>query len=179
MNFSLTPFSLKDSPQVTISGTVKRQNNNISISYIVAGNIEEIYFPPALANPTRKDNLWKTTCFEFFIAAKDSPGYWEFNLSPSGEWNVYIMDAYRQVNMREETRVPKLELRVQKEEKCFVLEHELNLDSIMLEETSAQVGIASVIAANTGQLSYWALTHPHAEADFHLRNSFVIEFPAS
>ena len=168
-----------DSPQVTISGIVSRQRNNFSISYMVAGNIEEIFFPSLVVNPTRQDNLWKTTCFEFFIAAKDSPAYWEFNLSPSGEWNVYIMDAYRQVNMREETRFSKLEFRVQEDAECFSLEHELNLNSIILEETSVQVGIASVITANTGQLSYWALTHPHVEADFHLRKSFVLEFPES
>jgi hypothetical protein len=124
----------------------------------------------------RKDNLWRTTCFEFFVAVKDSPRYWEFNLSPSGEWNVYTMDAYRQVNMREETRIELLQFKVHHDAECFSLESELDLGPIIAEESLIEAGITSVIQANNGKESYWALTHPHTEADFHQRNSFILEF---
>ena len=174
--FSLTPFSLSDSPQIIIQGIANRQRNKFSFSYTVAGNIEEIFFPSLITNPTRKDNLWKTTCFEFFMAAKNSPRYWEFNLSPSGEWNAYVMEAYRQVNMREEVRVQRMQFTVQKDVDCFSLEGELDLSAWITEKTLIEVGIASVIKTNDGRESFWALTHPQAAADFHLRNNFILEF---
>ena len=176
MNFSLTPFSAHDSPQITISGAVHRKKSIFTVSYAVAGNIEEIFFPSPTANPTRKDGLWRTTCFEFFLAVTDSPQYWEFNLSPSGEWNVYVIDAYRQVNMREETRIQRLEFNFKKEAECFSLESEVDLSPIIAEESLIKAGITSVIQANNRKESYWALTHPYIEADFHLRNSFILEF---
>ena len=176
MNFSLTPFSLSDSPQITIHGTVNRQRNKFSFSYIVSGTIEEIFFPPPIANPARKDDLWKTTCFEFFIAVKSSPRYWEFNLSPSGEWNAYLMDAYRQVNMREEMRVQQVQFSVQKEAECFYLEGDLDLSACIAEGSLIEVGIAGVIKTNDGRESFWALTHPQTAADFHVRNNFILEF---
>lgn len=176
MNFSLLPFSPSDAPQITIHGIANRQGNKLSFSYTVAGNIEDIFFPYLITNPTRKDDLWKTTCFEIFIAVKNSPGYWEFNLSPSGEWNAYVMDAYRQVNMREEARVQQMQFAVKKDTECFSLEGELNLSACITEESRIEVGIASVIKINDGRESFWALTHPPAVADFHLRNNFILEF---
>ena len=176
MNFSLTPFTFSESPQITIHGRVNRQRSTFSFSYTVAGNIEEIFFPSLITNPARKDNLWKTTCFEFFIAAKNSPRYWEFNLSPSGEWNAYVMDAYRQVNMREEMRVQRMPFTVQKDAECFSLEGELDLSAWITEESLIEVGIASVIKTNDGRESYWALTHRETVADFHLRNNFILAF---
>jgi hypothetical protein len=176
MNFALTPFSPLDSPQITIHGVANRQRNKFSFSYTVAGNIEEIFFPSPIANPTRKDDLWKTTCFEFFIAVKNSAGYWEFNLSPSGEWNAYVMDAYRQVNMKEEMRVQRMPFTVQKDAESFSLDGDLDLSACITEESLIEVGIASVIKTNDGRESFWALTHPQAVADFHLRNNFILEF---
>ena len=176
MNFSLTPFAPPDSPQIAIHGIVNRQRNKFSFSYTVTGNIEEILFPSPIANPTRKAGLWKTTCFEFFIAVENSPRYWEFNLSPSGEWNAYVMDAYRQVNMREEMRVQQMPFTIQKDVECFSLEGELDLSACITEESLIEVGIASVIKTNDGRESFWALTHSQAVADFHMRDNFILEF---
>ena len=37
------------------------------------------------------------------------------------------------------------------------------------------VGIAAVIKLAGGGLTYWALTHPGPQADFHRRDSFLVE----
>src|SRR5262245_47150312 len=52
----------------------------------------------------RCDRLWESTCFEAFLARAGSPEYWEVNLSPSGDWNVYRFDSER-TGMRPELRV--------------------------------------------------------------------------
>ena len=170
------PFSAQDAPKINIGGIVNRQKNIFSVSYFVVGNLNDVFFPSPLANPTRKDNLWQTTCFEFFLSIKGSPPYWEFNLSPSGEWNAYVMDAYRQVNMKQETRIQRLPFKVQKYVEYFLLEGELDLNPIIGQGCQIEAGITSVIQTNNKKESYWALTHPHKEADFHLRNSFILEF---
>ena len=176
MNFSLTPFTAQDSPQINISGIVNRGKNIFSVSYFVTGDVKDVFFPAPRANPTRKDDLWQTTCFEFFLSIKGSPQYWEFNLSPSGEWNAYAMDAYRQVNMKEETRIQQVRFNTKKDVEYFLLESELDLSPMIAEESLLEVGITSVIQTNKKKESFWALAHPHTEADFHLRNSFILEF---
>lgn len=40
-----------------------------------------------------------------------------------------------------------------------------------------EVGITAVIQCSDGTLSYWALHHPAAEADFHHRGGFRIQVP--
>jgi hypothetical protein len=177
MIFSLIPFSAHDAPDITIQGKVDRQKNIFFVQYQLAGNVGEILLPSPIASSARKDDLWRTTCFEFFIAVKDSPQYWEFNLSPSGDWNVYAIDAYRQVNMREETRIQQLQFNVQKKMERFSLETELDLSPILPEDVYIEAGITSVIKTKDGKESYWALIHPYPKADFHARNSFVIEIP--
>ena len=42
---------------------------------------------------------------------------------------------------------------------------------------SLEVGITAVIEHSDGRLSYWALHHPAAEADFHHRGGFTIQVP--
>ena len=104
------------------------------------------------------------------------PQYWEFNLSSSGDWNVYVMDAYRQVGMREETRIKRFPFEVQKGADSLSLEMAINLDLIIAREKSIEVGVASVIQTKNGKETYWALLHPRPEADFHVREGFILKF---
>ena len=177
MKFSLIPFFAQKAPDISISGMVRRKKNIFSVHYTLAGELEEIVFPSPIENATRKDDLWRRTCFEFFLAVKGLPQYWEFNLSPSGNWNAYAMDAYRQVNMREETRIQRLQFNVQKKVERFSLEADIDLNQIIPEDVPIEAGITSVIQARNGKESFWALIHSRPEADFHVRNSFVLEIP--
>ena len=40
------------------------------------------------------------------------------------------------------------------------------------------VGLTAVLEDRAGQLTYWALHHPAAEADFHHRGGFTLLCPA-
>jgi len=175
-SFSLIPFSIQDTPDLTINGQVTRRSNTFYIRYVLAVNLESVALPALSAAPARKDELWRTTCFEFFIAIKNMPQYWEFNMSSSGDWNVYLMDAYRQVGMREETRIKRFPFEVQKGADSLSLEMAINLDLIIAREKSIEVGVASVIQTKNGKETYWALLHPRLEADFHVRESFILKF---
>lgn len=173
-SFSLIPFPNTNVPDITINGKILRQNNLLTIHYALTGEIKHIFLPSLSVNPTREDNLWKATCLEFFLAVKDSPEYWEFNLSPSGDWNVYVMDAYRQVNMREETRIQRLQFERQKHTNDFLLSTAVDLNPIIQIEEILEIGVTAVIQTKEGGETYWALIHPAPEADFHLRESFIL-----
>jgi hypothetical protein len=175
-SFSLIPFSAQDVPTITINGQIARQSSTFYIRYVLAGDLGAISLPSLNANPARKDELWRRTCFELFLAIKNTSQYWEFNMSPSGNWNVYVMDAYRQVGMRQETRIQRIPFDVRKEADGLSLEMAINLGPIIASKKPIEVGIASVMQTKNGKETYWAMLHPRPEADFHARESFVLEF---
>jgi hypothetical protein len=174
-SFSLIPFRDPTIPDIAVTGNLFRQNNILGIQYALAGNLEEILLPPPSANPARKDELWKAACFEFFLATKDSPHYWEFNLSPSGDWNVYHMDAYRRIGFREELLIQQLACEIHRDTDNFRLRAELDLNPILSISQALDIGITAVIQTKSGNETYWALVHPAPQADFHLRESFILE----
>ena len=173
--FELIPFQSKELPKINITGAIERKDNHLSIHYKVSGATDQIVFPVPPASSSRKDDLWKATCFEFFIAIKDKPEYWEFNMSPSGDWNIYVMDAYRQVNMREEKAFMQLPFEFNSMETCLSLDLSVDISPIVQPEQNLQLGIATIIQTRDGVDSFWALAHPNQQADFHQRESFIAE----
>ena len=170
--FELISFPFDKTPDITITGKIKRTDNQLSIQYEVSGDVDQIVLPAPSKSPLRKDDLWKATCFELFIAVSDQPQYWEFNMSPSSDWNVYVMDAYRQVNMREEIAYSQLQFEFNATQDKLSVNISLDLNPIVQLEQILQIGIAAIIQTKDGNESYWALAHPNPQADFHLRESF-------
>ncbi|MEH2384525.1 MAG: DOMON-like domain-containing protein [Nostoc sp.] len=194
--FFLQPFpSTKSLPNLKIAGNIARNGNKLVICYMLEGDLKEIALAkptvplrgsklrvvdapegivPPSNTPSRKHELWKDTCFEFFLGIKDSARYWEFNLSPVGYWNVYRFDGYRQ-GMQEETAFTILPFDVQNQADGLALALDVDLGKIISADQAIEVGITTVIKHKNGEVTYWALTHQGAEADFHLRDSFIIE----
>lgn len=44
---------------------------------------------------SRKNDLWKKDVFEVFLHLQGLPGYYEINVSPVGDWNIYHLERYR------------------------------------------------------------------------------------
>lgn len=173
--FKLLPFHSNITPPININCEIGRIENQLSIRYEVSGQIDQINFPVKSTSPSRKDDLWKATCFEFFIATPGQPQYWEFNMSPSGDWNAYAMDAYRRVGFREETAITKLPFKFERHGSKTILELSVDLNSLFQALQPLQAGITAIIQTTDSQEIYWALVHPGPQADFHLRESFILE----
>lgn len=173
--FSLQPFpSTKSLPNLKIAGSIARNGNKLVIRYMLEGDLKEIAIARPSNTGSRKHELWKDTCFEFFVGIKDSLQYWEFNLSDAGHWNVYRFDGYRQ-GMQEETAFTILPFSVENQADGLVLALDVDLDKIVSENQAIEVGITTVIKDKDGKETYWALTHRGVEADFHLRDSFIVK----
>lgn len=183
MMFDLQPFpSKKHLQNLQITGNIERNSNRLIVGYVVRGDLKQIAIAKRAVRriatpsntPARKHELWEETCFEFFLGIKNYPQYWEFNLSPAGDWNVYHFDGYRQ-GMQEEIAFTTLPFSVDNQADSLTISIDVDLDKIVAEEQLLDVAITTVIKQKNGDVSYWALTHRGAEADFHLRESFVLE----
>jgi len=173
--FSLKPFLTADlPPDVKVTGNISRSFNTLTINYMLIGPLANLVIPAPAENPLRRNALWEETCFEFFIAAKNSDQYWEFNLSPSGHWNVYRFTSYRQ-GMQEEQSLASLPFIVQSQPDILRLSAEIDLVKFIPTDQLLNVAISAVIKSIDGRITYWALTHPGPQADFHRRDSFLIE----
>ncbi len=173
--FILIPFPSNDLPDINITGEIERTEDQLSVRCHVKGDIISITIPELAKVPMRKDDLWKRTCFEVFIAPEGQTQYWEFNMSPSGNWNVYHMDAYRQVNMREEVLFTTLPFTFHKTDDELNLNISINLSYILPLDQKLNIGVTAIIQTFDGSESYWALTHPGTQADFHIRDGFTIQ----
>ncbi len=174
LSFGLVPFPDPELPAVTITGSIFRDDNLLTVGYSLTGKIDQILFPNTNPKPERKDELWLATCFEFFLALPDQPQYWEVNLSPSGDWNAFHMDAYRRIGFRQEEKIQNPQLEIANSIDCFKLHATIDLNQLFDPDTKIQAGVTSVIQNRQEHETYWALAHPQPQADFHLRESFLL-----
>ena len=180
MNFRLQPFAPgpfedgRASLALDITGKIARRDKRLCLDCLVTGAIAEIDIAAPAGLPMRKKSLWEETCFEMFVSEKGSSKYWEFNMSPSGHWNVYRFSAYRE-DMREEPGFESLPFSASCIDGFFTLSLEIEPARIIENERQVVVGVGAVIRGKDGGKSFWGLRHCGAKPDFHERESFAIE----
>ena len=141
----------------------------------------KIELAPITDKPHRLPELWKQTCFELFIPAKNSEAYLEFNGAPSGNWNWYSFKKYRE-GMSEFSLNADLAPRqvVQSRgESSLESVWSLPMPGIRQGFLSAglstlqldQIGISTVLCTSIAT-TYWALSHEGIKPDFHLKTSW-------
>ncbi len=173
-NFRLIPFGPTNAwPDLQIIGTIARRASILSLSFELSGRLAEIARSPPAAAAARHQGLWHETCFEFFLGVAPAPRYWEFNLSPAGHWNVYRFANYRQA-MQEEAAFDSLPFSVRSRPEALLLALEVDLARIIRADQVLEVGISAVLKAQNGKMTYWALSHPGPQPDFHRRESFSL-----
>jgi hypothetical protein len=135
------------------------------------GALAERFVLPARAGE-RRDELWRTTCFEAFLGRPDTPAYREWNFAPSGDWAAYDFDDYRAGMRPAEVAAPPY------------IRLEDNLTWWTLGATVAvpagrewRLGISAVIEERDGTRSYWALAHGDGAPDFHDPACFAATLP--
>ena len=171
---SLIPFpSSGGGLDLRIEATLMRWDARFGIAYRMEGDLGSVNIPEPAARPGRRDDLWKETCLEFFLAEPAAEPYWEFNLSPAGYWNAYRFSSYRE-GMREESSVEDLRCSSSRSGPVLTLETEIDLGWLHLETRGLSVGLSAVVRSADGRNTCWALTHPGPEPDFHRRDGFIL-----
>ncbi len=141
-----------------------------------AGDIGHVRIPRS-SSPLRGSDLWKHTCFEVFLTGQKR-GYDEFNFSPSSQWSAYRFSSYREgMTELDPPSAPRIEFAHSPD--AFTLAASVDLRGII--EPNAQsrprMALAAVIEADSGQIFYWALSHPPGKPDFHRADGFVGVLP--
>lgn len=120
----------------------------------------------------RLDDLWKSTCFECFIAGA-SDNYQEWNFAPNGNWNAYDFDSYRKEMQPANVQPPSIARTSTSDRARFEIDfsvgEELSFEVLKISLT------AVVLEKGDDKPFYWALSHAGAKSDFHLRESFTLE----
>lgn len=123
---------------------------------------------PPFAGRGRADGLWRTTCFELFLAPVTGPvtgrGYCEFNLSPSERWAAYDFADYRD-GMAERAMPRDAACALRGQGNLVIFDAALPVAG--LPTMPCRAGLSAVIEEAGGRTSYWALAHPAGKADFH------------
>ena len=127
---------------------------------------------PPFSGRGRADELWRSTCFELFLRPQGGESYVELNLSPSERWAAYDFTGYRAgMADRPASREPDCTVRIGSSFAIF----DGAIPRDLLPELPADVNFAAVIEEEGGTVSYWALAHPEAKADFHDPACFTAE----
>jgi len=172
--FELRPFAAgPPPPALRLSGAAGREGDRLLLRYRLAGELAAVRLAPPAVAPSRQDDLWGSTCFECFWAVAGERSYWELNASPAGHWNLYRLEDYR-LGLRPEAGCEQPLQRLCRGEAQLVLELELALPRAIPTGAPLELAIACVIEDQRGTLSYWALSHPGVEPDFHRRDAFLL-----
>lgn len=171
--FELVPFPSSLVPAgVRVTGEARRIGALLALRWWLEAPHGAVTIAPP-ERPERQDDLWQQTCFECFLAGEGLPGYWEFNLSPAGHWNVYRFTGYR-AGMAEELAFATLPFSVVRESGRLEATLAIDLAPLGLAEVPWRLAIATVVAPAAGAPSYWALAHAGAEPDFHQPEAFAL-----
>ncbi len=163
---TLHPSSSKG-PTFGVSVEYWRDGRYLLVRFITDEDNDWIAWP-APTSSERSDELWRTTCFEVFVATGE--GYREYNLSPSSQWASYRFDSYRAgMTAAPETVVSK---GIRFQDYIAILEAQIELP-----DGACRLGFSTVLQTAEGTMHYWALAHPSDKPDFHHPDSFVLDIP--
>ncbi len=191
---ALEPFGgLPHPPDLTVSGQASRQAHRqaghqahrqdghqagrLELVWRLTGDLDALVLPEPSQSRRRCDGLWQTTCLEAFWGFAGQQAYWELNLAPNGDWNLYRLSHYRGPLTPVALVVPPA-WQVRRSARKLEVAVELDLGEVAGGDESGVAGLPlevslTAVIEQVGQgVSYWALAHTGAEPDFHRRDSF-------
>ncbi len=122
-------------------------------------------------SPSRKNEIWKKTCFEFFLKPENQKQYWEFNVNSKKDWNIYFFSDYREdLKSVDAAKAPKVEVSGNMIEAQWVLPEVL---STKVKENFMIAVSVILYDSKNGLKQYYAIRHPVSEPDFHHPDGFI------
>lgn len=142
----------------TVDAELRRIPGGAVATFHAIGDVSRLVIPPP-APPVRTEELWRTTCFELFVAGAGH-SYCEFNLSPSGAWAAYVFDGHRSGRRNADAQV---EIETTANNKSISLIAKIESEF----HDPVQIGMTAVIEEADGLIRYWATAFAPGEPDFH------------
>lgn len=170
-SFAPTNLNLK------INCSIELTESKLASCFMLKGDLQKIKKLKEPLKKSRQKDLWNSTCFEWFIKPQGANHYWEFNLSPQAEWNLYHLDNYRQ-GLKIEDSAHLLFF-----ERKIVSDHEIQFHSVIEinkfenfnKLKNFKMNICAVIEDTSNKKSYWSLIHKQSQPDFHHPDHFIYQ----
>jgi hypothetical protein len=173
----LHPQSATSAVEQIVAGAT-RQADGVSFYFAVVGDMTRILAPEGADDLERRDELWRTTCFEAFVRSGDDEGYMEFNFSTSNYWAAYQFDRYRE-GMRSPDMIEPV-FDVDRDTPGRLMLFAFLHDGQVMDfpaDRPLKIALTAVIEEMDGTKSYWSLAHPPGAPDFHHAENFALELP--
>ena len=156
-----------DDSTKSLEAEIKLEGNKILVSFQLMGNgFADKFFPESSLK--RKDELWKSTCFEAFWSEPGSTKYCELNFNQNGEWNIYEFASYRLPQPPVASNQYKVTGIFSKDKKLnCAIEADKNLGVL-------EASLTCILKVGEKTL-YFATRHCGEKPDFHLRDSFILK----
>lgn len=149
----------------------REQASFLRLDYFLKAEQGDVVLPQA-GQGKRRDELWKTTCFELFLKEEGAQAYYELNFSPSGDWAIFHFDGYREGMASPEVAKPP-GIKGRWEDGLYHLGVKVSLSDFSgIEGRSLKAGLCAVVEEQSGTRSYWALNHSGEKPDFHHSDCF-------
>ena len=172
---SLLPHNRPDElVGLQLSAEALRISSKLELRYRLEGPIDNLIIPTVTEASMRSDYLWKHTCFEAFWGIPAQTFYWELNISPNSNWNIYKFNSYRNGQSEDEYK-HSLNFSISKMANSVSVGILVELDPQIPLNSEMELGFAAVLKQKNGNLSYWALSHNAKDPDFHQRDSFLLK----
>ncbi len=142
----------------TVDAALVRTPGGVVATFRLIGDLEQLVLPAAMP-AARADELWKTTCFELFVAG-EGEHYREYNFSPSTRWAAYDFTSYR--NRRGDCPA-QVEVECFSDYRTFTLVAKIACDM----PDPSRIGLSAVIEEADGAIRYWAVALAPGKPDFH------------
>ncbi len=162
----LLPHTLID--DITVSSILNTIGKKLTLTFTVKGALENYIFPKE--EPIkRKNELWKATCFELFLANANKDEYYELNLSPSLAWNFYCLEHYR-AEVKEVVSLVEPTITVSRGQGRY--EISFGLEGLDLKQFDS-CNLTAILLTQEGERTFWSLEVMEDSPDFHNRAYFV------
>lgn len=174
MRFELQPHpSTLPSPPFTVWASAERSaafgsTATLNLWFGVSAPKGRFLVPEPAAEPARRDELWRSSCFECFLKEEAQVAYQEWNFSPSGDWQAYDFIEEREGMNRAEVAEPPY-IRTEDNLTWWGLGATISIPA----EAQYRLALSAVLEEESGRRSFWALHHPGPEPDFHHPDCFV------
>ena len=151
------------------------RNATLNLFFCVGAPASRFVIPQS-TTPIRRDELWRTTCFEAFLREEGRQAYVEWNFAPSLDWAAYRFTAPRADMLPAEVEAEPY-IRVEDNLTWWALGATIAIPA----NATFDLGLTAVIEEKDGRKSHWALAHPanglDAPPDFHDPTCFLARLP--
>jgi hypothetical protein len=174
MRFELQPHpTTAPDPPFALWASAERsaafgETATLNLWYGISAPICRFLVPEPAAEPSRRDELWQSTCFELFLKEEGQAAYQEWNFAPSGDWAAYDFTTERQ-GMAEAAVANPPYIRIEDNLTWWGLGATLSIPA----GRHFTFSLSAVVEERDGRRTYWALHHPGPQPDFHHRDCFV------